>query len=66
MKPFVEAGMPWLYTVQGAIDAGIIYGSYKMKKSDTKWKKVWWVIPTAVMVGHLAAGTHNIKIALKF
>src|SRR3989344_4360324 len=66
MRPFVEAGKPQLYAVQGLIDAGVIYASYKMKKQDSKFKKVWWVLPVAVTASHLAAGTNNIRIAIRF
>ena len=38
MRPFVEAGKPQLYAIQGSIDAGIIYVSYKMKKQE-EWEK---------------------------
>jgi len=63
MKPFVEAGRPALYIVQGAIDVGIIYASYKMKK---KGHKLWYVLPAIVTVAHTIAGTHNIRIAVRF
>lgn len=66
MRPFVEAGKPSLYAIQGLIDAGVIFASYKMKKQDSKFKRVWWTIPVGVTAGHLAAGTINIKIALRF
>lgn len=66
MRPFVEAGRPSLYAVQGLIDAGVIFASYKMKKQDSKFRKVWWVMPVAVTAGHLVAGTVNMKIAFRF
>lgn len=63
MRPFVEAGRPWLYTIQGSVDAGIIFTSYEMKKRHNKW---WWVLPVAVSAAHLTAGTRNIKVAISF
>lgn len=66
MRPFVEAGKPQLYAVQGLIDAGVIYVSYKMKKQDSKLKKMWWLLPVAVTAGHLVAGTNNMRMAIRF
>jgi len=66
MRPFVEAGRPQLYVIQGLIDAGIIYTSYKMKKQDSKFKKIWWVLPVSVIVVHLVVGTSNMRIAIRF
>ena len=63
MRPFVGAGRPWLYAVQGSIDAGVIYVSYRMKKND---HKLWYVLPVAITVAHTVAGTHNIRLAIRF
>src|SRR3989338_7172205 len=66
MRPFVEAGRPQLYAIQGLIDAGVIYTSYQMKKLDGKFKKIWWILPVAVTAGHIVAGTGNMRIAIRF
>ena len=63
MKPFVKAGRPGLYAVQGSIDAGIVYASYKLKKGGNK---LWWLLPIAVTASHSIAGTSNIRIAVRF
>lgn len=63
MRPFVKAGKPWLYTVQGSIDAGVIYASYKTKKQA---KKLWWLLPVVMTATHSIAGTNNIRIAIRF
>ena len=63
MRPFVKAGEPWLYVVQGFINTGVIYASYKMKEKD---HKLWYVLPVALTIAHTIAGTHNIRIAIKF
>lgn len=63
MRPFVKAGKPWFYAVQGSIDAGVIYTSYKMKKND---KKLWWLLPVVMTATHSIAGTSNIRIAVRF
>ncbi|TSC90538.1 MAG: hypothetical protein G01um10142_404 [Parcubacteria group bacterium Gr01-1014_2] len=63
MRPFVKAGKPWLYAVQGSIDAGVIYASYKMKDKD---HKLWYLLPVALTVVHISAGMHNIRVAIKF
>lgn len=63
MRPLVEAGRPWIYAVQGSIDAGVIYTSYKLKGNDSK---LWWILPVALTAVHSIAGTHNIRIAIKF
>lgn len=66
MRPFVEAGKPQLYAIQGLIDAGVIFASYEMKKQDGKFKKMWWVLPVAITATHLVAGTINMRIAIRF
>jgi hypothetical protein len=63
MRPFVKAGRPWLYAIQGSIDAGVIYASYRMKKNG---HKLWYVLPVAITVAHTAAGMHNIRLSIKF
>ncbi len=63
MRPFVEAGKPWLYVVQGSVDAGVFYASYEMKKRD---HKLWYLLPVAITVAHTIAGTHNLRIAISF
>ncbi len=63
MRPFVKAGRPALYAIQGSLDAGIIYASYKLKKED---KKLWWLLPVVVTAAHSVAGTHNVRIAIRF
>ncbi|OGN15326.1 MAG: hypothetical protein A3J47_04175 [Candidatus Yanofskybacteria bacterium RIFCSPHIGHO2_02_FULL_43_22] len=65
MRSFVESGRPAAYSVQMAINGGIIYASYEMKKSQ-RFRKVWWAIPVAVTVAHVVAGTHNIRLGIKF
>ena len=66
MKSVVYAGRPALYAVQGSIDAGVMYMSYKMKKDGRGLNKAWWVLPVAVVVGHSLAGNHNIRFAMTF
>ena len=66
MRPFVKAGKPALYAAQGSIDAGVLYMSYKMKKGDTRFKKVWWLLPVAMAAGHMVAGTYNMRFAIRF
>ena len=68
MKHIVYAGRPALYAVQGSMDAGIIFMSYKFKQDPKlRWMhKSWWVLPVAVSVAHSLAGTHNIRFALTF
>ena len=66
MKPFVNAGRPAIYAIQGSIDAGVVYASYKVKKGSGKFKKVWWFVPVAMTAGHFVAGTYNVRITIRF
>ena len=63
MRSFVNAGRPGLYMVQGSVDAGVIFLSYKMKKADSK---LWWIVPIAVTAWRSVSGTHNMRIAIRF
>ena len=63
MRPFVEAGRPQLYTIQGSIGAGVIYASYRMKKNG---HKLWWLLPVVLTAAHTVAGIHNIRMVIKF
>jgi len=63
IRPFIKAGRPAIYTVQGSIDVGAVYLDHKLKK---KGNKLWWLLPVVLTVSHTAAGTHNVRIALRF
>jgi len=61
-RPFVKAGRPALYGFELGADAAVLYAAYRMKNSDSPtWRKVWWILPVTVTVGHVAAGTANLR-----
>lgn len=62
MRPFINSGRPATYAFVGMVDAGIVYISYRMKKSaDPDIQKLWWVIPMAATTGHTLAGGLNLR-----
>ena len=63
MRPLIEKGRPWAYAFQGSMDAGVIYLGYNLKK---RGHKIWYLPPVIVGAAHAAAGTWNIKFAMKF
>lgn len=58
MRPFIKSGRPATYAVQGVIDVGIIYWSYKLKKEH---RKIWWVLPVVMGASHVVAGGFNLR-----
>lgn len=65
-KSLVYKGRPVLYAIQGLVDFGVIYASYEIKKSNTEFRKYWYILPVSVTVAHLIAGSINIRVALSF
>ena len=63
MRPLVEKGRPLTYAVQGAVNVGMAYLGYQMKKEG---HKMWYLPPVIMGAVHVAAGTLNIKLALRF
>ncbi len=66
MRPFVNTGRPATYAFLGGVDAGIVYVSYRMKKStNPAIRKLWWVVPVAAMSGHAFAGGFNLRFTFR-
>ena len=57
MRPFVSR-QPVLYAVQGAIDSGVLFWSYRLKKDNING---WWLLPVVVGATHITAGSFNIR-----
>ena len=63
-RPFVNRGPVVAFTAGQAFDIGLMYTSALMKGSKhPAFRKIWWVIPVSMTVGHLAAYQHNIHVA---
>jgi hypothetical protein len=63
MKPLVELGRPATYSFVGAMDAGSIYFSYRMKKSNSPGlRKLWWIGPVTASTAHCLVGGLNLRI----
>jgi hypothetical protein len=63
-RPFVNRGPLVAFTAGQAFDIGLMFTAAKMKGSQHPvFRKVWWVIPVSMVVGHLAAYHHNIHVA---
>lgn len=58
MYPLVQSGRPAVYAVNGAIDAGLIAWSYKLKKDGSK---LWWFLPIVAGTAHGLAGGFNMR-----
>lgn len=64
MKPFVAHGRAATYAVQVTTNVGMMYMTYQFKKSKHQHiKKLWWIMPTLLTVGHTYYGTRNLGIA---
>jgi hypothetical protein len=65
MKPFINHGRPVAYAFSGAVDTGVIFLAYKMKKSQNPdERKMWWLIPVAFTAGHAIAGGFNLRFTI--
>ena len=63
MKPLVELGRPATYSFVGAVDAGSIYFSYRMKKSTSPGlRKLWWIGPVSASAAHCFVGGLNLRV----
>lgn len=59
MRPFVDSGRPATYAVQMAINTGIMYGAYELRKRGYKG---WWLLPPISIIAiHGAAGSLNLR-----
>lgn len=66
MRPFINAGRPATYAFLGGVDTGIIYASYRMKKSTNPIiRKLWWVMPVAAITGHAFTGSFNLGLTFR-
>lgn len=61
MRPLFRSGRPAVYIVNGALDTGIIYWSYRMKKDG---KKAWWLMPVVIGAVHATAGSFNLRFVI--
>jgi len=67
MAPFVKEGELETFLVTGAVAAGTIYLSYKMKASkNPEVRKYWWVVPATSITAHILAGTLNLRYVNNF
>jgi hypothetical protein len=63
MKPLVERGRPATYSFVGVMDAGSVYFSYRMKKSNSPGlRKLWWIGPVTASAAHCFVGGLNLRI----
>ena len=66
MRPFINAGRPATYAFLGGANTGVIYLSYRMKKShDPTIRKLWWVISVTATAGHAFAGGFNLRFTFR-
>ena len=65
MRSVVNAGRPATYAFAGGVNTGIIYVSYRIKKSkNPNIRKLWWLIPVISTVSHTFAGGFNFRFVL--
>lgn len=66
MKPFINRGRPATYAYLGGVNAGVIYTSYRMKKSkDPAIRSLWWVIPASVITAQVVYGSVTLRVILR-
>lgn len=66
MRPFINAGRPATYAFLGGVNAGIVYISYRMRKSANPIvRKLWWVGPIAATASHAIAGGFNLRFTFR-
>ena len=58
--PFVNAGQPVAYGAGIAFDTGVMYLANRMRNSwNPAVRKIWFILPVALAVGHVVAIHHN-------
>ena len=63
VRPFVQRGRALTFSAGVAFDAGVMAVAARMKRSERAWaRRIWWVAPAALMVGHTKAWRHNTNI----
>ena len=63
-RPFVNRGPAVAFTAGQVFDIALMYTAFKMKGAEhPAFRKIWWVIPVSMTLGHLAAYQHNIHVA---
>ncbi|OGN27865.1 MAG: hypothetical protein A2941_00775 [Candidatus Yanofskybacteria bacterium RIFCSPLOWO2_01_FULL_49_17] len=61
---FIDRGPLAAYPAGLAVDSGITYVSYRMKKSSNPLlRHTWFVPPVAIAVGHLLAARDNYRLS---
>lgn len=63
MRHVVEAGRPASYGVAMGLNAGLMYYSYRLRKSNNSSgkKRLWWLLPTIAIGAHGVAGSLNLR-----
>ena len=62
MKPFAGS-RPALYAIKGAVTAGALVWSHKMRKSSKRRDKILgWTVPVAVVVAQSYVAAHNARL----
>lgn len=66
MRPFINAGRPATYAFLGGVDTGLVYISYRMKKStNPATRKLWWIVPVVSTASHAFAGGFNLRFTFR-
>lgn len=59
LRPLLPS-RPAMYGAETGINAGVFYLAHKMRRSRYPViRKIWWVVPTGIVAGHILAGIHN-------
>ena len=60
--PFIRAGRPAAFGAGVAFDTGVMYLAHRMRQSwNPAIRKIWFVLPVGLAVGHAMAIHHNYR-----
>lgn len=63
VAPFIRRGPAVTFTAGELFDAGVMTVAGKMRRSERAWaRRTWWVVPAALIGGHLVAYRHNVGL----
>jgi hypothetical protein len=63
VAPFINRGPTVAFVAAEAFDVGVLTLAARMRKADrASVRRLWWVVPVALTIGHAVAYRHNLRV----
>jgi len=64
VAPFINRGPTVAFAAAEAFDVGVLTLAARMRKADrASVRRLWWVVPAVLTLGHAVAYRHNLRVA---